>query len=239
MTSNLINPFLFAPASFVAAVVALGPTVYWKMNEGAGATTAIDYSGGGHDGTHIGGVTPNQTALLANGDKSYSFNGSSGYINLADGAYLDHQTAISGFCFIKTSATFNRALLDRDGGISNRGWQFRHNFGELSFVKIGGAGGTITVAEAGANVNNNAVHMVGFSYDGANIKLIKDGAVIKTGAAAGNLPANVDSDLRFGVNASPGLTSWYSGLAGHAAYFAGRVLTDAEWANLYTLSTTP
>lgn len=238
MTSNLINPFLQAAATFAAATVALGPTVYWKMNEGAGATTAIDYSGGGHDGTHIGGVTPDQAALLANGDKSYSFNGSSGYINLADGAYLDHQTAISGFCWMKTNSTSNRALLDRDGGISNRGWQFRHNFGTLSFVKIGGSGGTITVQIA-ASVNDNNVHMVGFTYDGANIRLYKDGALIQTGAAAGNLPANVDSDLRFGVNASPGLTSFYSGLAGHAAYFAGRVLTDAEFANLYTLGTTP
>lgn len=234
----LVNSFLHLPASFSDAVVALGPTVYWKMNETSG-TTAIDYSGGGHNGSVIGGVTVNSTALLANGDKSYSYNGSSGYVNVADGAYLDHQTAISGFCWMKTSATFTRALWDRDGGISNRGWQFRHNFGELTFVKVGGTGGTITVTEASANVNNNAVHMVGFTYDGSNVRLYKDGAKIKTGAAAGDLPPAVDSDLRFGVNASPGLTSWYSGTAGHAAFFAGRVLTDAEFSTLYTLGLTP
>ncbi len=70
-------------SNYASAIVSLGPTAYWRLNESSG-TTAFDYSGG-YNGTIAGGVTLAQPGAtypgLNAGNTAYVFDGSSGVVN--------------------------------------------------------------------------------------------------------------------------------------------------------------
>lgn len=72
------------PASWKAWARESGARRYYRLNEAAGATTAIDSGTDGLDSTFVNAVTFGSDALLSNGDTSTSasFNGSTSYIYL-------------------------------------------------------------------------------------------------------------------------------------------------------------
>src|SRR5262249_17296862 len=69
---------------YAPAVLSDGPPAYWRLGEAFG-TTAAD-AAGANPGTLVGGVTPGQTGALADGNAAMLFNGSTGYVSVANPA---------------------------------------------------------------------------------------------------------------------------------------------------------
>lgn len=222
-------------SNYDTALLALNPLWALGLGEAAG-TNADDSTANNRDGTIAGGVTLGSPGLLL-GDPAtaFTFNGTSGKVTIPWGAWMD-VTHITLIAWIKTSATGVRLIIDRDGGSNPRPWQFRHNGGTLEFLKIGG---TAATASQATSINDNVRHMVAATYDGANVKLYKDGVLIKTQAAvAGSLQPNPTANIALGVNRSPGENAWFSGVMQKTAMF-DYALTGSDIANLFSLGVSP
>jgi len=81
-SSNAVLTVIVPATNYASAMVALGPTAYWRLNETSG-TTAYDYMGG-YTGTIVGGVALGQPGAaypgLDAGNTSFGFDGSSGVV---------------------------------------------------------------------------------------------------------------------------------------------------------------
>lgn len=73
------------PQTYANQVILDGASAYWRLNETSG-TTAVD-SVAGNNGTISGGVTLNVAGPLAGGSRAMRFDGTSGKILVATGAY--------------------------------------------------------------------------------------------------------------------------------------------------------
>lgn len=220
-------------SAYSDAVLALNPLFYLRLGEASG-TTAEDATANNRDGTYAGGVTLGAAGLIASDpDTAVTLNGGSGKVTVPFGSWMD-QVDITIVAWIKTSATGVRLIVDRDGGVSERVFQFRQNGAALEFVKIGGVGASGTVSQA-TTLNNGALHMVAASFDGSNVRLYKDsGTPIKTQAMVGELFTPSTVNIAVGVNRSPGENAWFSGQVDEVAYF-GSKLSDAAIQNLYDI----
>jgi hypothetical protein len=70
---------------YTAAVLQDNPVAYWRLDEPANSTTALDASGHGADGTYVGGVTLGQTGALAEDpDTAALFDGAGGHVDFAN-----------------------------------------------------------------------------------------------------------------------------------------------------------
>ena len=78
-----------APVGLDAAITALSPVGYWKLNETSG-TQATDYSGNGRHGTYTG---------------SYTLGGQNGFVSLSPGGYVEIPDA-DDFSIPGTGMTF-------------------------------------------------------------------------------------------------------------------------------------
>src|SRR5438067_3074668 len=68
-----------AGSGYAAAVLADHPVGYWRFGEAAGASTAVDASGHGINGTYVGGPTLAVAgALSGDTDTAVRFNGAAG-----------------------------------------------------------------------------------------------------------------------------------------------------------------
>jgi hypothetical protein len=66
------------PPSYAATVLSDGPIAYWRLDDTTTAA-AKDFSGNGHDGTYVGGVTLGvQGAIVGDPDTATQFDGNSG-----------------------------------------------------------------------------------------------------------------------------------------------------------------
>lgn len=72
---------------YAQAVLSDNPAGYWRMDAASG-TTETDRASSPANGTYNGGFTLNQSGALSDGDKAAAFNGSTGYLSVADVAAL-------------------------------------------------------------------------------------------------------------------------------------------------------
>lgn len=97
-------------ASYKTQVLLSSPSLYWRLDEGLGSTTAQDSSGNGRTGTYGTGITLGQTgALTGDSDKAAAFNSS---IN-AKVVASTYQPFVSG-----SQRTF-MGWLNSNGGLTN------------------------------------------------------------------------------------------------------------------------
>jgi hypothetical protein len=212
--------------------------VYLRLGEASG-TTASDASGNGLDGTYNGSPTLGVTGALAgDSNTSVTLNGTSQSVTVPYNAAMTTSTALSIEAWIKTTASGYTNVLDRDV-LGDRVWQFRLNSGKLEFVKVGGTGGIVTASATTPLVNDGSWHHVAATYDGSNIRLYVDGALVKTQAASGNL-GTATPRFAVGVNNSGSggsAAGWFPGSVDEAAYYT-TVLSDARISAHYTAATT-
>ena len=181
MSPILLNPFLGAAApsaSFTTVAAALNPTAWYRLNDASASTTIADNSGNSHGGTVSSGVTFQQTGLVTgDSDKCASFSGSTVNSQVAYGTWMDAPTAVSVFAIIKTShASGVMQIMSRDNNATGaRVWQFRLNSGKPEIVKIPGQ---VVSAAGPSSIADGAVHDVGATYDGSNLRLYVDGAKV-------------------------------------------------------------
>lgn len=206
--------------TYASEVLADSPLAYWRLGDASG-TTMTDSSGNARHGIYAGSPGLGTVGLLTgDGDTAVTFDGVDDFGEVADAAWMDTGTTLTVEAWIKTTATGLRQIITRDDGTGTRSFQFLTNGASLQFVKI--ASGVVT-STVSTSINDGVRHHVVATYDGANIRLYKDGALVQTTAATGSLSS--DDKLRIGLRATG--AEFFSGVIDEAAYY-GTALSAAR-----------
>jgi hypothetical protein len=175
-----------APSGLVAA---------YSFNEGTGSTFG-DSSGAGNSGS----IFEAAWATAGKYGNALSFDGANDYATIADAASLDLTTALTMEAWVRpTSSTSWRTILLKEYG------------GDLAYSLYGASGtnrpsgwifangGTRSSIGTAALALNTWAH-VAATYDGAQLKLYVNGALVTTQAYSGAIPAT-SNPLKIGGNA--------------------------------------
>jgi hypothetical protein len=191
-----------APAGAQAATYAEvmtatpGLTDYWRLGEGAGATTAVDATNawpGTYSATTLGAAG----ALTGDADTAARFAGS-GYVSAGNGPAFTGPMTVEAWA----SADANRiAYLVSDGTSSSTGYQLWIASNGAPAFTVGMTGGTVQVQ--GAPVGLNAWHHLAATVDATAVTLYVDGAPVATQPALGT-PRAATSTLMLGRSSSTG-----------------------------------
>lgn len=100
--------------SYNDAIIADGPTAYWRLGESSGSTASS--ATGNYSGTYTGGVTLGQQGIVTGNNSAY-FNGSSSYVGITNNTNLNPNTSsFSISLWIKPQATpFQRFIWKNNG----------------------------------------------------------------------------------------------------------------------------
>lgn len=220
------------------AVLADSPVWWGRLAEKTGTVMANSSGAAGRDGIYGGSPTLGVAGLIGgSSNTAVQFNGTNSYGRVTYASWMDSPTALTVEAWIKTTMIGSGAIVDRDP-LSQRVWQFRINAGEIEFVKIGGTGGTVTASTPLATYNDGNIHHVVATYDGTDIKLYVDGALVQTTSAAGTL-GTATGWLSVGVNnsfSSDSPTNWFNGVIDEPAVY-NSVLSASRISAHYTAGT--
>lgn len=173
---------------------------YWKADEnpgGAGAT-AVDSSGNSRDGTYIAGTPNNAASLLSDGvGKSLrtAYNSGEG-ISIPDAPWMDMPNISVGCLFKLTdisNAGSGNSVISRYTAAGGFNWVLLRapssGFPVAgSFIaQVRNTGGSVVNADSLSAVVLNAVNLVGFTYDGSDVRLWVNAVNVDTKALAGTL----------------------------------------------------
>lgn len=222
MSFNLINPFFF-PANKAWKISNLNLVAYYPMD-----SDVLDYSGNANNGT-LSGTTNYVSSTVAGTGFAQTISltaGTAGHVTVpyASGMNGSGGTKLSVMCWVKRRTTGDMTHVDRFAGA----WRLmsRYNAGDI-LVTAGGATASITgVPTAGVNTH------IGFTYDGANIKVYKNGAQLGGNTAATGVMSDTTTNLWIGRQHG-GTNQYMSGEIEEVIIYQ-RVLTVPEIALLYS-----
>ena len=188
-SNYLTEPPISSCGSGVADVPP-GAIGVWLLNSSSG-TTAFDLTLNGNNGTLVNNPVWVTTGKFNNG---LVFNGTSQYVRIPNSSSLSPTTAVT------VSGWFNIQSLNNITGsfISKRNSYILHpNIdGSVSFYIYRTSGGwTAAVTPANSISLNTWQNWVG-TYDGSTVKIYRDGILLASSAASGNL--NTSGDLLIG-----------------------------------------
>jgi hypothetical protein len=223
-----------------AAILALSPAGYWKLNE-PGGTTALDSSGNGRSGTYTGSGYTLQGASGGDGNTYVDLgnSGSSSHIAIADhNAWsVDTSSGLTVFMLLKPdsiSPGTRRIPISKGTGS-------KYEWGTDCFVNdsLGAAAGRFLCNTwSAAGVRRNGAYSAGdpittnwnaiafvlpTTTTTGDVKVYRHGSDITSnlGSSTSNAYVNNDAELRIGWRAdSPSPGYWEGGIA-HVAIFAG------------------
>lgn len=177
--------------SYKSTILADTPTAYYRFNESSG-TSALDSSGNSNTATiNTSGITYGVAGALTNDpNKAFTFDGSTGYVDVPAGLSPTGLTTFSVECWFNTSGFGSNSRLVANGHTDSdhNGFQLYFNGSRIEFEV--GNGSVQANASAVAGISNGTwYHIVGV-YDGINI-LIYQNAVQTVG---GSFSTTVSSD---------------------------------------------
>jgi PKD repeat protein len=117
---------LAATSSYAAAITADGPVSYWRLGEASGSVAADQLSA--NPGAYKPGTTLGSPgALPADADTAVAFNGSSGYVSVANATTLNPTDNFTVEAWAKPAALAGttQAVLHKGGSTGNSVWQYR------------------------------------------------------------------------------------------------------------------
>ncbi|HVQ90242.1 MAG TPA: LamG-like jellyroll fold domain-containing protein [Mycobacteriales bacterium] len=199
------------PAGLIAA---------YGFNEGTGSTVT-DASGGGNNGT----LTGTSWSTTGRSGGALSFNGTAGWVTVADTAALHLTTGMTVEAWVRPASTSGwRSVLtkERTGGLSYALYGYA-NSGKPPAV-YGNTGGSDSGASAGPALPLNAWSHLAGTYDGSTLRLYVNGVQVATQALTGSLLAST-APLRIGGNSVWG--EYFSGLIDEVRVY-NRALSPAE-----------
>jgi hypothetical protein len=219
---------------YAAVVISAGPIAYWRLDEPAGATLAIDASGNGHHavvGGKLGGAQFGRQGLI---------DGSSGALELSGSGFLDVPAAapfrfagtkpfsLEAWVVPKSLATGSTRNIAACQPLADdtAGWYWFHNGPLLQAERR--SGGAVQGAYAGdALVDGKRIFLVA-AFDGERWSLYRDGALLAE--SKGDQPvslADLDNGFRWGGRPSENETNLFVGLLDELAVY-DRALTSIE-----------
>ncbi len=234
-----------APAfgNYKTAILNYRPTYYYRCDEQSG-TVAVDQSGNGNNGTYAStGVTLNQIGLIKGDvDKAVRFDGSTGYLATP----LDP----AGLTKLSILATFNMpVIVGGDGRFIASGHTDANNQGIQMVIRGNGAGGLVSVGWGtdaintywslanGALLQTNTVYHYGFSFDGQNLNVYLNGALIGNGTT-GATRTIASSGYPINIGRGPYGNDYTNLVADEIALFPNVALAATDFAALYARATT-
>ena len=251
--SLIVLCMLVIPGS-VSAEVTDGMIGYWPLDEGAGFTTAdMSEAGYGFDGVLVGG--PVWTA--GQFGNALSFDGADDYVLCAErdgtgpGTYpaelMPETFTVSCWTKLDNFAYFSSFVGNgMDTGGDECGF-FLYNFGwvgenEQDFGLAIRTETAMSYIETPNIYESNTWYHVAATYDGANVSIYIDGALVAgpesvggplrwISSASGNHPER----FAIGVWLDPGYELWIDGLIDDVGYW-GRALTGDEVSTIYSMS---
>ena len=171
--------------TYLDAVIADSPLRYYRLDETSG-TTVYDATGNGNNGTLHGGYAQNTTgALTSDADTAIVLNGTTGYAN------LPLTSLPSGNSVWTSEAWFNINALPGSGVAMIAAWGSNATKSDAQLY-VNSSGFAACDTNSGPAVVSGAIslhvwHHVAGTWDGTNIRLYIDGALIGTSGATGPL----------------------------------------------------
>ena len=164
-----------------AAITASAPRVYYKLDEATAATTAADSSGNARNGTYRGTTTKGAAdACARDTGTAVTFDGSSGYINLATS--LSVPATYSSAAWFKTTTTTGGLIAGFGAAATGASTTtdrvlYMTNTGALVFGNNNAAKRVITAA---GPYNDNQWHHVLATVGADGMRLYVDGKQVAT-----------------------------------------------------------
>ncbi len=204
---------LAATSAYAATITADGPVSYWRLGEASGSVAADQL--GANPGAYKPGTTLGSPgALPADADTAVAFNGSSGYVSVANAATLNPTDNFSVEAWAKPAApaSTTQAAVHKGGSTGNAVWQYR--IGLTSGNKWRGTvyvGSTaFTVTDPGTPSTTSWTHLVMTTSQG-RLVLYKNGNSVATASFTG------------AVNTSTGILAIGRTGAASSDYFRGSI----------------
>lgn len=159
---------------YANAVLADGPSAYWRLDEPSG-TTLNDASGNGHTGSYSGNVALGQAgAMTGDADSSISLTDTNSYATAPDAPSLDTPNfTIEGWVRALTTSSLQK-IVGKGPGTSEQWGLYiapTTGFAEVQ-AEIGGA--QVSLSGTGTSqdrVGDNTWHYVAATWDGTNLTL--------------------------------------------------------------------
>jgi hypothetical protein len=187
------------------------PAGRWLLDEGTTATTALDSSGNGNNGTWHGTQSCigsyYQAAILAPLLFGGCFDGSTNYIDLGDSATIEitGSITISAWIYLGTSSAV-RVVSNLSGGPTYNGFEIFVN-GNVPYFQVAN-GGTLKAAHANAGIGAAWVFVTA-TYDGTTgIIYINGTAQTTTFSGASAIGSSAEHVMIGEFPGSPSGTYW-------------------------------
>jgi len=223
-----------------AAIMALSPIAYWKLNETEGTATCTDSSGYGYNGTYTTSSALGAAGLIyAETQTSMSCSGND-WVTLPTGTGLSANSKSFTCCFwMKRGATSTwEEMVTTWAHELNAGWEVRIESSTstaLFYLSKSGAPGSDRQVVSASAIDDNVTHFIVAMYDRPNATInikVDNGAYATDGSAAQVTTWDADPFLAKRTEGLP-----YAGVLEKVALF-DKVISETNLGNLYTYGTT-
>lgn len=192
-------------------VVVDDPTLFWRLNETGGATTARDANGNLQDGTYYNDPQQGQPSDVVAGDTAVGFDGTNDLVST--NASFTNPTVFSLEAWFNTTTTSGGKIIGFGRAASGNSSSYdRHVYmspdGRLNF---GAYNGSLNIATSPASYNDGAWHQAVATMGPGGMALYVDGVLVATNP--NTVPENYTGYWRVG-----GDNTWSGN-----PYFNGRI----------------
>ena len=220
--------------SYMDVVNADGPAGYWRLGEGAGATSAADASGSGGVGTYYGAAAGAQGALRVDGDTATRFDGVDDYVSIPDSPALRITGSLALEAWVKTDGPFTKTW-QAIAGKGDTSYHIQRNGSSRGAMFAVFYNGAWYTASGPTVIDDGAWHHVVGVYDqpSQTVKLYVDGkqdGYTGVGPPAVNVTAY---PLGIGENTQAPGRHWKGSIDEVAVY--ARALSDSDVAERYEI----
>lgn len=203
---------------------------HWTLDETSG-TTSADNTSGAHNGTMTGGLSASTNSTSGTVGHALSFDGVDDYVASSTGLDLGGNDKATISAWVKHST----ATLTTKQALVYKGFaQFETFVDNTNRIRVYMQNNSAWHSSISSPVYTDwdTWHLVTVTYDGANVKIYRDGALVATsGSETGNFPSST-SPFWIGKNSSG--VDYINGSIDDARLY-NRALSAAEVLKLYNL----
>jgi PKD repeat protein len=205
------------PTGYSTEVLADNPSGYWRLGEASGSSAA-DRTGAA-PGTINGGVTLGiPGALTGDPDTAMSFNGSTGYVAVANRSNLNPTGDLTVEAWAKPAGSRSGAIVHKGGASGNSVWQYR-----LSLTSGNRWRGTVfsgstayTVTDPGTPSTTGWTHLA-MTRSGSLLTLYVNGRSVATATVPG--ATNTSTGLLAIGRTGSSTTDYFNGSVDEVAFY--------------------